>query len=429
LSTQDPDERIVAAYGDRATAVGLSNEDKMDAVYCSGGDGQTMRILIAPDKFKGCLSALEVARAMERGIKKVDSSIETIICPMADGGEGTVETLVEATGGQIITLDVTGPLGEKVEAHYGILGDGKTAVIEMASASGLWLVPQEKRNPLLTTTYGTGELIKDALRREVEKILIGIGGSATNDGGMGAAQALGVKFYGEDGQELGLGGRELGRIAKMDPSGLDWRVKKVEVEVACDVENPLYGPRGAAYVYAPQKGATPEMVDFLDRGLAHYARKIKEYLGKEIKDVPGSGAAGGLGGGLLAFLDARLRPGVEIVKDVVGFREKLKGVQLLVTGEGALDEQTLSGKTPIGVAREAREAHIPTIAFAGSVTQKTQLLRDAGLEAVFSIAKGPVSLEESIGKAASLLESIVEEVMRVYLLGVRKNIPKGAKAM
>ncbi|WP_176233719.1 glycerate kinase, partial [Candidatus Hakubella thermalkaliphila] len=325
-----------------------------------------MRILIAPDKFKGCLSALEVARAVERGIKKVDSCIETIICPMADGGEGTVATLVEATGGQIITLGVTGPLGERVEAYYGILGDGKTAVIEMASASGLWLVPQEKRNPLSTTTYGTGELIRDALHREVEQILIGIGGSATNDGGMGVAQALGVKFYDEKGQELGLGGKELGRIVKIDLRGLDQRVRKVEVEVACDVENPLYGPRGAAYIYAPQKGATPEMVDFLDRGLVHYARKIKEYLGKEIEYVPGSGAAGGLGGGLLAFLDARLRPGVEIVKDVVGFREKLGGVQLVITGEGALDEQTLSGKTPIGVAREAREMHIPTIAFAGS---------------------------------------------------------------
>ncbi|MGB3958921.1 MAG: glycerate kinase, partial [bacterium] len=288
-----------------------------------------MRIIIAPDSFKGSLTAAEVAASIERGVKRVLPQAETIPVPLADGGEGTVDALVSATGGRLVTKEVTGPLGERVKASYGLLGDGETAVIEMAAASGLPLVPLEKRNPMLTTTYGTGELILAALDEGCRRIIIGIGGSATNDGGAGMAQALGVKLLDEEGLDIPYGAAGLARLDRIDISSLDRRLAQVEVLVACDVDNPLTGPRGAARVYGPQKGADPQMVEELDQILGRFAAIILRDLGKDVKDIPGAGAAGGLGAGLMAFLNGRLAPGVELVLAAVKLEERIqKGADL-----------------------------------------------------------------------------------------------------
>ncbi len=327
-----------------------------------------MRIIIAPDSFKGSLTAAEVAASIERGVKRVLPQAETIPVPLADGGEGTVDALVSATGGRLVTKEVTGPLGERVKASYGLLGDGETAVIEMAAASGLPLVPLEKRNPMLTTTYGTGELILAALDEGCRRIIIGIGGSATNDGGAGMAQALGVKLLDEEGLDIPYGAAGLARLDRIDISSLDRRLAQVEVLVACDVDNPLTGPRGAARVYGPQKGADPQMVEELDQILERFAAIILRDLGKDVKDIPGAGAAGGLGAGLMAFLNGRLAPGVELVLAAVKLEERIqKGADLVITGEGAINEQTVYGKTPIGVAKLAKRYHLPVIAIAGSI--------------------------------------------------------------
>ncbi|MCL5986235.1 MAG: glycerate kinase [Actinobacteria bacterium] len=374
-----------------------------------------MKILVAPDKFKGSLSAKQVASAIKRGIIRAMPDAIVEVCPMADGGEGMAEALLDSLGGERREVIVTGPMGEKVNAEYGILPGG-IAVIEMSAAAGLWMVPVEKRNPMLATTYGVGELIKDALSKNIRRIIIGIGGSATNDGGTGMAKALGVRFMDDHGEELGIGGQILTRIRKIDMHGLDLRTRKVEILAACDVTNPLYGEKGAAYVYAPQKGADSQMVRELDDGLRNFAQVIKNDLDVDVAEIPGAGAAGGIGAGLVAFLGARLIPGVEIVAETVGLREKMGGADMVVTAEGRIDSQTLSGKVPFGVAIIAKDLGIPVIAFAGSVKEDAYSLHDSGIVSMFSISDGPISLDESMRKAEELLGRSAEEVFRLMNL-------------
>lgn len=376
-----------------------------------------MKIVVAPDSFKENLSARDVAEAIAAGVRDAAPGAEVVCVPMADGGEGTVEALVDATSGRLVEREVTAPLGDKRRARFGILGDGATAVIEMASASGLPLVPPERRNPLLTTTFGTGELIAAALEAGVEKILIGIGGSATVDGGAGMAGALGVRLLDAGGSDVPPGGGGLARLDRIDVSGIHPRVADVSVEVACDVENPLTGATGAARVYGPQKGATPEQVEILDAALGRLAEVIRRDLGVDVASIPGSGAAGGLGAGLVAFLAAVLRGGVDMVVEAVRLDEKMKGASLVITAEGRLDRQSAFGKTPIGVAAAAKKLGLPVVALAGSVGEGAREVLDRGIDAFFSIAPGPMSLDESFRRAPELLRRTAAHVMRLHLIG------------
>lgn len=375
-----------------------------------------MKILVAPDSFKGSLTAMEAAENIKRGIHNYDSKTEVELLPMADGGEGTVQSLVDATDGKIIEELVTGPLGEEVKAFYGLLGDGKTAVIEMAAASGLPLVPENKRNPLLTTTYGTGELIASALDRKVEKIIVGIGGSATNDAGVGMAQALGAEILDAKGQQIEFGGGNLDQIEKINLDKLDSRLKDVEVIVACDVDNPLYGKNGAAYVYGPQKGADQEMVEILDQNLRHFNQKSIDELNINTNKIAGAGAAGGLGAGLVAFLNAELRAGIDIILDFIKFEEKLEDVDLVITGEGMLDGQSIYGKTPIGVSRSAAKKNIPVIAVAGTLGEGVEKILDHGINSYFSIIDRPANLAEIVEESPELIAKLVEQIMRTINL-------------
>lgn len=376
-----------------------------------------MKIIIAPDSFKGSLSALEAGNAIKEGILRVIPEANIEVIPMADGGEGTVDALVAATGGRIIIEEVNDPLMRKIKAKYGILGDGITAVIEMAAASGLPLVKLEERNPMITTTYGTGELIKSALDKGCKKFIIGIGGSATVDGGAGVAQALGVKLLDKNGVDIGLGGGGLETLEKIDISGIDPRIKETETIVACDVDNPLVGPRGGPAVYGPQKGATPEMVKKLDKFLDKYADIIKRDLGLDIKDVPGAGAAGGLGAGLMAFMKAKLGSGIEIVIEASSFEEHLKEVDLVITGEGKIDQQTIYGKTPIGVAKTAKKYGLPVIAISGSIGEGADAVYNNGIDALMSIISYPMSLDEAMDNAFKLISDAAERTIRLILIG------------
>ncbi|PXV63405.1 glycerate kinase [Halanaerobium congolense] len=371
-----------------------------------------MRILVAPDSFKGSLTAMEAAKNIKKGINSYDSKIDVELLPMADGGEGTVQSLVDATNGEIIEKEVNGPLGNKVKAFYGLLGDQKTAVIEMAAASGLPLVPEGKKNPLKTTTYGTGELIASALDAGAQKIIIGIGGSATNDAGVGMAQALGAEILDAEGQQIDFGGGNLDKIEKINLDKLDSRLQDVEVVVACDVDNPLYGKNGAAYVYAPQKGADPEMVKILDQNLRHFNQIAIKELNKDINKIPGAGAAGGLGAGLVAFLDAELKAGVDIVLDIIDFESYLKDVDLVITGEGMLDGQSIYGKTPVGVSRSAAKKDIPVIAIAGTLGEGVEKILDYGINSYFSIIDRPAELKEIIEESPELLANLSEQIIR-----------------
>ena len=375
-----------------------------------------MKILLAPDSFKDSLTAKEVCESIEKGIKNYRNDIIVNSLPMADGGEGTVQSLVDATDGKIVNKVVTGPLGEKVEAFYGLLGNKNTAVIEMASASGLPLVPESKRDPSKTTTYGTGELIKAALSHNVEKIILGIGGSATTDAGVGMAQALGVEFLDQNNNEVGFGGEKLKDIKKINMKNMDQRINNVEILVACDVDNPLFGKKGAAYVYSPQKGADQKMVEKLDNNLRHFNHVVKKQLNKNVNQIEGAGAAGGLGAGLVAFLDAELKKGIEIILDIVSFDQKLKDVDLIITGEGMLDEQSVNGKTPIGVAKRARKHEIPVIAIAGSLGKGVDKVLKKGIDSYFSIVDKPDSLENIINRTDKLLTEISEQIIRTYML-------------
>ncbi|WP_186580431.1 glycerate kinase [Aquibacillus kalidii] len=372
-----------------------------------------MKFVLAPDSFKESMKAKHAAHAMEKGIKTVFPEAECVIVPMADGGEGTVESLVSATNGRIVLVDVIGPLGDKVTAQYGLVGDGKTAVIEMASASGLELISLEERNPLRSTTYGTGQLMKDALEKGVSKFLIGIGGSATNDGGVGMLQALGVSFKDQSGEELPFGGGELHRLHSIDMSGLDARLKTAQIDVACDVTNPLIGDNGASAIFGPQKGATPAMVKTLDASLAHYAQVIKGHLRKDIADIEGAGAAGGLGAGLLAFLNANLRKGIDLVIEYTQLEDIVKGADYVFTGEGSIDHQTLFGKTPYGVATVAKKHSVPVIAFAGRIGDGVESLYDNGFTAIVGIVKELSSLDEALKNGEANLTAATETICRV----------------
>lgn len=373
-----------------------------------------MKIIIAPDSFKGSLSSVEVCNAIEKGIKNAFPQADIVKLPVADGGEGTVEALIASTNGHWARQVVHDPLGQKIEAGYGILGDGITAVIEMAAASGLPLVPPAKRNPLCTTTYGTGELIAAALDRGCREFIIGIGGSATTDCGAGMAQALGVKFLTANGQEIKdlMNGGLMGKVAEIDLTNLRPEIQQSRFTVACDVTNPLLGPQGSAYVYAPQKGATPEIVEELEKNMSVFIDILEATIGKSVRNIPGAGAAGGLGAGLLAFLEAQLKSGVEIVLEASHFSEKIRGADLIFTGEGKIDYQTAFGKTISGVAREAKKQNIPVIAVGGAVDTDLDNLYDLGLTSFFSICNGPMTLDEAISKASVLLEVLAERIVR-----------------
>jgi glycerate 2-kinase len=371
---------------------------------------ETMKIVIAPDSFKESLSSLEAANAIERGFKSVFPNAVYSKVPMADGGEGTVQSLIDATNGLLKEQVVTGPLGEPVNAFFGLTGDGKTAVIEMAAASGLHLVPTNKRNPLVTSTRGTGELIAAALDLGVKHIIIGIGGSATNDGGAGMVQALGGRLLDGSGNDIGPGGGALSKIATIDLTDLDARLKDVQMEVACDVDNPLTGPRGASAIFGPQKGATPEMVELLDQNLSHFATVAERELGKSFRDIAGAGAAGGLGAGLLAFLHADLKRGVDIILHAVNFEDVVKDADLVITGEGRIDSQTVYGKTPIGVAKVAKKYNVPVIGLAGSLSQDCDVVYEHGIDALFSIVPGVIPLSEAFEHAAHYMERTARNV-------------------
>ena len=378
-----------------------------------------MKIVIAPDSYKGCLSALEVAKAMERGVLSVIPSAEVRKIPIADGGEGTVVALVAATNGQLRQAEVTDPLGNKIIAHWGILGDGQTAVIEMAAASGLPLLPKEKRDPRVTTTFGTGELIKAALDEGLPKIIIGIGGSATNDGGTGMARALGARFLNAAGQEVAAGGGSLAEICQIETAGLDPRLQTTEIVVACDVDNPLCGSRGASAVFGPQKGATPEMVQQLDAGLAKYASCAQQATGRDVAEKAGAGAAGGLGAGLMFFTPAQLKPGVEIVLDAVGFADIVRDAEFVITGEGRTDFQTAFGKAPVGVAKVAKTYNVPVFCISGGLGDGADDVLAQGIDAVMSICDRPLSLEECMAAGGQLIEPAAARLCRI-IMAVKK---------
>lgn len=388
----------------------------------SAAPGRTQRslrrIVVAPDSFKGSATARQAAEAIARGLRRALPGAQVDTVPMADGGEGTVEALVDATGGRYVDVEVTGPLGEPVRARFGMLGDGSTAVIEMAAASGLPLVPPERRNPMVTTTFGTGELIRAALDRGARRIIVGIGGSATVDGGVGMAQALGARFLDADGNPLGWGGGALARLDRIDLSPMDPRLREAQLLVACDVSNPLYGPDGAAAVFGPQKGATPEMVAALDANLRHLAEVIRRDLGIDVSTLRGGGAAGGLGAGLVAFCGAQLRPGVELVIEAVDLEARLQGADLVVTGEGSLDRQTPFGKTPAGVGRLARRLGIAAVAIVGSIGEGVdrQVLDACGLAAICSIVPRPMALDEAMQRTEALLEQAAERLAWLLMM-------------
>jgi glycerate kinase len=375
-----------------------------------------MRIIICPDSFKGSISAADAAFAIDSGVKRALPTVITDCIPLADGGEGTIDAIINALGGEIVMAQVTGPLGLPVDAVYGVVDNRNTAVIEMSQAAGLHLVPNSC-DPRYTTTYGVGELILYAYKRGCRKFIVGIGGSATNDGGAGAMSALGIRFLDAEEQILPNGGAALSKLAKIDTSGLKLNLNEVEIRVACDVTNPLIGPAGASAVYGPQKGATPETVVELDAALANYAQIIKSDLGIDIAYIPGAGAAGGLGGGLAAFLSGRLESGIDIVFDVTNFSERIKGTDLIITGEGRVDEQSGFGKTISGVVNYAHTADIPVVILAGSIGKGIEVLYSLGATAIFSIAPGPITIEESILRVGELLSLSAENCIRLFVAG------------
>ncbi|MBV9712154.1 MAG: glycerate kinase [Ktedonobacteraceae bacterium] len=378
-----------------------------------------MHVVIAPQSLKGSLTAAEAGRAIAYGVQSIYPDAEISIVPIADGGEGTVQALVDATGGTLVQREVTGPLGEPVTAFFGLLGNGQTAAIEMASCAGLPLVPPERRDPRITTTYGVGELIAAALEQSCTHLLIGIGGSATNDGGAGMAQALGAHLMTAEGNEIARGGAALSTLAHIDPSILDERLRACKVEVACDVTNPLCGPMGASAIYGPQKGATPQMVAELDAALAQYAHIIEQDLHRIVKDIPGAGAAGGLGAGLIAFLNAELRPGAQIVLEAVHLEEHLRSADLVITAEGQIDEQTAYGKSVGAVASLAKRYQLPVLALAGSLGPHYQTVYNLGVDAVMALPSHPLTLQYAMEHASELVRDATERALRLLQAGAR----------
>lgn len=377
-----------------------------------------MKIVIAPDSYKESLSALEVATAIEQGFREIWPDADYVKLPVADGGEGTVEAMVAATAGRIVHVDVTGPLGARVQAFYGLSGDERSAFIEMAAASGLELVKPAQRNPLTTTSWGTGELISHALDAGVKHIIIGIGGSATNDGGAGMVQALGAKLLTSEGKPIGQGGGELDRLARIDISGLDKRLADCRIEVACDVTNPLTGEEGASAVFGPQKGATPEMIERLDKSLAHYAQVIAHDLDMDVLNLSGGGAAGGMGAALYAFCGAQLRQGIEIVTDALQLDKQVADADLVITGEGRIDSQTIHGKVPVGVARVAKRFNKPVIGIAGSLTADVGVVHEHGVDAVFSVIYTVCTLEEALENAEENVRLAARNIAATLKVGM-----------
>ena len=381
-----------------------------------------MKILIASDSFKGSATTMEVADNIAKGLLRVCPEIEIEKLPVADGGEGTVETLVAGMDGDFVQVEVTGPLGERVKAKYGIIDDGM-AIIEMAEASGLVLVDEEMRNPTLTTTYGTGELILSALERGLKRIYVGIGGSATNDGGMGMARALGYRFLDRDGNELPDGGGSLGQLDRIEVANVMPLLKDARITVMCDVENPLFGPDGAAFVYGPQKGADPDMVQLLDENLRHFSEILIRDMNADVAGIPGSGAAGGLGGGLMAFCGAELKPGIEMVLDILNFDGHLQDVDLVVTGEGRIDGQSAKGKVPAGIAKRAKKLNKPLVAIAGGVGEGAEGLYSIGIDLILPIVDGPMELRQAMDEVEMLLEKTGERLARI--IGLNEKLKLG----
>ena len=382
-----------------------------------------IKVIIAPQEFKGALSALAAAEAIERGVKAAMPEAETVLVPVADGGDGTLDALVEGSGGRVFRSVVTGPLGQPLEARWGVMGDGQTAVIEMALASGLALVPPQRRDPYITTTRGTGEIIAEALDRGFSRIVVGLGGSATNDGGAGMASALGARFLDAEGQTLPDGGAALARLVKIDVSQLNPKLAHTSIIGATDVTNPLCGPTGASAVYGPQKGATPAMVAELESALKNYGRVLQRDLGKDVSERPGAGAAGGLGAGLMAFAGAELLPGIDMVCDVVNFDAHLQGADLVITGEGRADRSTIFNKAPVGVARRALAQGVPTLLLAGGLGPGHRELYQHGIAAIVCIADSPMSFRQSLGRTAELLEGAAERALRLMVVGA--NVKAG----
>lgn len=372
-----------------------------------------MRVVVAPDSFKESLSASRVAFAIAEGIKKVDPQAEVSCIPMADGGEGTVEALVTATSGRIVSVRSVDALNRPIESFYGVLGDGKTAVIEMAAASGLELLSVQERNPLITSTYGTGLLLKAAIDEGFREIIIGIGGSVTNDGGAGMAQALGFKLLDKNGFSIGLGGVSLANLFKIDRLEVHPLLSSVKITIACDVQNPLTGPTGATLVYGPQKGALPEMIDILERGMTHYSNILKQEFGTDYSTIAGAGAAGGLGAGLMTFCNAKIRSGFELIAELTDLEQQISHSDLVFTGEGKIDSQTAYGKTISGIAKLCKNHQVPLVALAGMVSGDLSELYQQGLTSAFAIANRPMSLEESKTNAANLLSSTSEQILRM----------------
>jgi len=374
-----------------------------------------MKVVIAIDSLKGSLSSMEAGMAIKDGILAAKPDAEVIVKPLADGGEGTTDALIEGMNGERIDLTVTGPMHTPVDAYYGYLKDTNTAVMEMASAAGITLVPDSEKNPLLATSYGVGEMINDAIQRGCRNFIIGIGGSVTNDGGIGMLKALGVRFLDENGEDAGEGGQALAKVARIDVSGMNPLLKECHIQVACDVNNPLCGENGSTYVYGPQKGVTEDMKKTLDEAMAHFARVTSETLENDYLNTPGAGAAGGLGYAFLAYTGAALTPGIELILDAVGLEEELSGADVVVTGEGRLDFQTAMGKAPVGVARLAKKYNAKVIAFAGSVTKEATACNKEGIDAFFPILRGVCTLAEAMDPVAARnnMTATAEQVFRL----------------
>lgn len=378
----------------------------------------TMKFLFASDSFKGTLSSEQIITLLDAAAKNVFPDCETMGIPVADGGEGTIDAVISVLHGSIYEVDVHGPLMEEVVSRYGETGNG-AAVIEMAAASGLPMVPVDKRDPRVTTTYGTGELIKTALDRGCRDITIAIGGSATNDGGMGAMRALGIRFLDENGEELSGCGNDLARVADIDISGLHSAVKAARFTIMCDVNNPLTGPDGATYTFGKQKGGSPEILDELEQGMIHYAALIREKMGTDVDQIPGSGAAGGLGAAFCVFLKAEMKSGIETVLDLIHFDELLEGVDLVITGEGRIDWQSAFGKVPSGIGNRCRKKGIPAIAIVGGMGDKAEMIFDHGIDSIITTINGAMGLDEALERAEELYAGAAERAFRMVKAGMR----------
>ena len=375
-----------------------------------------MKVVVAIDSLKGSLSSMEAGLAIKEGVLAAQPDAEVIVKPLADGGEGTTDALIEGMNGERIDLTVTGPMHTPVDAYYGYLRETNTAVMEMASAAGITLVPDKEKNPLLATSYGVGEMIIDAIQRGCRNFIIGIGGSITNDGGIGMLKALGVRFLDEKGKDAGEGGQALAKVARIDVSGINPLLKECHIQVACDVNNPLCGENGSTYVYGPQKGVTEDMKKTLDEAMAHFARVTSESLENDYMNTPGAGAAGGLGFAFLAYVGATLTPGIELILDAVGLEDELSGADVVVTGEGRLDFQTAMGKAPVGVAKLAKKYNARVVAFAGSVTKEATACNKEGIDAFFPILRGVCTLADAMDpvKARNNMIATVEQVFRLF---------------